>query len=381
MTTTAIYVLGAGMVPFGKHADIPLSMLAAGAVNAALADAGIDSEEIGATYMGTQWGGSMVGQRALKNTGMLGMPIVNVENACSSGSTALHLARMAVAAGVYEACLVIGADQLSKQAGPLPRHPEDFDGSLGMSPPALYATRARRYMHDHKVGAEDLALVCVKNRRHALHNGNAYFRTEVTVDEVLRSRMVSDPLTLLQCCARADGAAALIVGNESLARKAQHAPIRILASQLCSGRYRADFRDMTSPEITVRCAKAAYQEAGIGPSDLHLAEVHDAFSVAELLYYEALGFCDRGEAASLLRDGTTTLGGRLPVNVSGGLMAKGHPPGATGVAQVVDAVQQLRGAAGKRQVAGARNALTHCTGGGVSGLDHGACTIHILRSD
>ena len=375
------YVIGAGMVPFGRHKETPLSELAARAISAALQDADLEGHEIGAAYLGTQWGGSMAGQRALKHTGLLGIPILNVENACSSGSTALHLATQAVTTGLHDLVLVIGADKLSTQSGPLPRHPEDFDGSFGMSPPALYATRARRYMFEHEATPEDMAMVCVKNRRHALDNPKALFQKEVTIDEVLASRMVADPLTLLQCCARADGAAAVIIANESWARKASSAPIRILASQLCSGRFRGDFRDMTTPEITVRCAEMAYAEAGIGPSDIHLAEVHDAFSVAEMLYYEALGFCKRGAAKYLLREGATALGGVLPVNTSGGLMAKGHPPGATGIAQICEAVDQLRGVAGKRQVVGARKALTHCTGGGVSGLDHGACTIHVLASE
>jgi benzoylsuccinyl-CoA thiolase BbsB subunit len=380
MSANSVYVIGAGMVPFGKHKETPLSELAAAAVNAALADAGFEGDELGATYMGTQWGGSMVGQRALKHTGLLGMPIVNVENACSSGSTALHLAKMAVATGVHEAVLVIGADKLSTQSGPLPRHPDDFDGSLGMSPPAVYATRARRYMHETGATSEDLAMVCVKNRRIAVHNPKALFQSELSLEEVLASRLVADPLTLLQCCARADGAAAVVVANEEWARKARRAPARIVASQLCSGKYRGDFRDMTIPEITLRCAAQAYAEAGLGPDDIDLAEVHDAFSIAEMLYYEALGFCKRGDAKNLLREGATSVGGRLPVNPSGGLIAKGHPPGATGVAQVVEAVEQIRGNAGRRQVAGARTALTHCTGGGVSGLDHGACTIHILTA-
>lgn len=380
MSARKVYIIGAGMVPFGRHKETPLSVLGARAIDAALADAGLSGDELGAAYVGTQWGGSMTGQRALKHTGLLGIPVVNVENACSSGSTALHLARMAVANGVHEAVLVLGADKLSTQSGPLPRHPEDFDGVLGMSPPAVYATRAMRYMHEHGATPEDLALVCVKNRRHARNNGNALFQAETSVEEVLASRFVADPLTLLQCCARADGAAAAIVANESWAKKANRAPARILASQLCSGKYRGDFRDMTTPEITVRCVEKAYAEAGLGPGDIHAAEVHDAFSIAEMLYYEALGFCGRGAARHLLREGVTTIGGALPVNTSGGLIAKGHPPGATGVAQIVEALEQLRGEAGDRQVKAARNVLTHCTGGGVSGLDHGACTIHILAS-
>ena len=379
MTLAPAYILGASMVRFAKHPDVSLSTLGAQAAMGALEDAAIPPDRVEAAFVGSQWGGSMVGQRILKQTTMLGMPITNVENACSSGSTALRLARILVGAGVHEVVLAIGVDKLSVQSGPLPRHPEDFDGSLGLSPPALYAMRAKRYMHDHQATAEDLAAVCVKNRRHAVHNPFAQFRSETSVDEVLGSRMVADPLTLLQCCSRADGAAAVVVVSEAVARRQkERQPVRILASSQCSGKYKPGFRDMTVPEITERCAAKAYEEAAIAPGDIDFAEVHDAFSIAELLYYEALGLCRRGEAVQLIRDGSTALGGRVPVNTSGGLIAKGHPPGATGIAQVFEAVQQLRGAAGPRQVAGARLALTQCTGGGVSGLDHGACTIHIL---
>lgn len=381
MSLAPAYIVGAAMVRFGKHTDVPLSMLGAQAAVGALEDAAIDEDRVEAAFVGSQWGGSMVGQRILKQTTMLGMPITNVENACSSGSTALRLARIAVGAGLHDVVLVIGVDKLSIQSGPMPRHPEDFDGSLGLSPPALYAMRARRYIVDHGATSEDLAAVCVKNRRHAVDNPYAQFRTQTSVAEVLGSRLIADPLTLLQCCARADGAAAVVVASEAVARRQKvRAPIRILASEQCSGRYEPGYRDMTVPEITERCAAKAYAAAGIGPKAIDLAEVHDAFSIAELVYYEALGLCGRGEGVNLIRDGSTALGGRVPVNVSGGLIAKGHPPGATGIAQAFEAVQQLRGAAGTRQVRSARTALTHCTGGGVSGLDHGACTIHILSA-
>lgn len=380
MKLAPVFIVGAGMVPFGKHAETPLSALGARAAVAALADAAITEDRVEAAFVGSQWGGSMVGQRILKQTTMLGMPVVNVENACSSGSTALRLACLAVGAGVHDVVLVIGADKLSALAGPLPRHPEDFDGSLGLSPPALYAMRARRYMHEYGATIEDLAAVCVKNRRHAVDNAYAHFRKEISIDEVLASRPVAEPLTLLQCCARADGAAAVVVVSEAVARRSGAAPVRILASTLCSGRFDPGFRDMTMPEITQRCAARAYVDAGITAEDVDLAEVHDAFSIAELLYYEALGLCRRGEGKHLIRDGMTALGGDIPVNPSGGLIAKGHPPGATGVAQIFEAVLQLRGGAGTRQVPDARVALTHCTGGGVSGLDHGACTIHILAA-
>lgn len=365
-------IIGAALAHFGRFPDKPLTDLGTEAVRAALADAGVARQAIDAVYVGTQWGGSMIGQRIMRNVGLPAIPVMNVENACSSGSTALHLACTALKAGTHETVLVLGVDKLSQASGTLPRHGEDYDGTMGLSPPALYAMRARRYMHEHKVDIRDIALVCVKNRRHALHNPHALFRSEITVDEVSNARLVADPLTLLHCCARSDGAAAVIV------TRAKRPGIRILASDLCSGRYKPGFRDMTVPEITVRGAKRAYEAAGLGPKDIDIAEVHDAFSIAEILYYEALGFCAHGEGVPLLRSGATALGGRIPVNVSGGLMAKGHPPGATGIAQIVEIVWQLQGRAGARQVQDAKVGLTHCTGGGVSGLDHGACTIHIL---
>lgn len=377
---TGASIVAAGMTPFGRDPKRPLTALGTQAVLAALADGGVPRSAIQAAYVGTQWGGSMIGQRVMREAGLLGIPILNVENACSSGSSGLREAVIAIRAGVYDCVLVLGCDKLSHASGTLQRHPDDYDGSLGLSPPALYAMRAQRYLHDRGATPADLAMVAVKNRRHALDNAKALFRSEVTLEQVLASRPVAEPLTLLQCCARSDGAAAVIVAREGMAGRPGRAPVSIRASQLCSGRYYPGFRDMTRPEITQRGAAEAYEQAGIGPEDVHCAEVHDAFTVAEVLYYEALGFCPDGEGAAFIRSGASAIGGRLPVNTSGGLLAKGHPPGATGIAQVVEAVTQLRGEAGNRQVDGAKVALTHCTGGGVAGLDHGACTIHILAT-
>lgn len=244
--------------------------------------------------------------------------------------------------------------------------------------PALYAMRATRYMHDFGLTREQLAGVSVKNRRHGALNPDAQMRKPVTLDEVLGSRPIADPFTLLQCCPAGDGAAAIVLCRDSVAAQFRTDPVAVRASDLVTGRYTAGFRDMTVPEITVRGAAEAYEQAGVGPDDVDLAEVHDAFSIAELLYYEALGFCDHGEAGALLDSGATTFGGKVVVNPSGGLLAKGHPIGATGAAQIVEAVRQLRGEAGARQVEGAKVALTHATGGGISGFDHGACSIHIF---
>jgi benzoylsuccinyl-CoA thiolase BbsB subunit len=244
--------------------------------------------------------------------------------------------------------------------------------------PALYAMRARRYMHEYGLTENDIADVSVKARRHGVWNEDAQFRKEVTREEVLASRPVADPLKLFHCCPSGDGAAAVVICSVEKAKKYSSSPIRVIGSEINSGKYMTGYRDMTSPEITLRGAKQLYEEAGIGPEDVDLAEVHDAFAIAELLYYEALGFCAKGDAARLLADGETSVGGSIPVNPSGGLLSKGHPIGSTGVAQIVEIVRQLRGQCGQRQVEGAKVGLTHCTGGGVSGFDHGVCSIHLF---
>lgn len=373
------YIIGVGMIPFGKHPEKTLAEIAWPAVTAALRDAGMEKGAVQAAYCGTALGGMLAGQRILAKIGLTGIPITNVENACSSSSSAMHQAVLAVRAGKYDVVLVIGAEKLTKfGGGTLPLEKEDFEVRQGMVMPALYAMRAMRYMHDYGLSREDLARVSVKNRRHGLHNPVAQMRKEVTVDEVLASRPIADPFTLLQCCPTGDGAAAVIVCSGAVARRYRSDSVKVAASDLTSGRFTPGFRDMTIPEITVRGSHEAYEEAGIGPDDVDVAEVHDAFSIAELLYYEAFGFCGRGEAGAMLARGETEIGGRLPVNPSGGLIAKGHPIGATGAAQVVEIVQQLRGESGPRQVEGAKIGIAHATGGGIAGFDHGACSIHIL---
>jgi benzoylsuccinyl-CoA thiolase BbsB subunit len=310
---------------------------------------------------------------------MTGMPILNFENACSSGSTALREGWLGIASGLYDRVIAVGSEKLTALGGgTLPLAKEDLEVSGGMVMPALYAMRARRYMADFGASKEDLAKVVVKSRENASLNPYAQFTQPTTVEEVLNSRMIADPITLFQCCPTGDGAGAAVLCSMDQARKYTNHPIRIKASVLVSGKYEPGFRDMTIPEITVRASKMAYEMAAIGPEDIDVAEVHDAFSIAELLYYEALGFCGRGEAKKLINEGTTQIGGRIPVNPSGGLISKGHPVGATGLAQVAEIVWQLRGQAGGRQVKDAKVGITHCTGGGIFGLDHGACSIHIL---
>jgi benzoylsuccinyl-CoA thiolase BbsB subunit len=375
-----VVVIGTGAIPFGRHYEKTVAALAAPAILAALADAGAERSDIEAAYCGTALGGMMTGQRCLKPIGMTGIPVVNVENACASSATAFRQAWAGIRAGLHEVALVFGVEKLTKLSGPLPIESDDWEGAHGMVMPALYAMRARRYMHDRGATISDLAEVAVKARRHGALNEIAQMRKQTSVEEVLASRPVAEPLTLLQCCPTGDGAAALVLASAKAARRFGGAgrPVRVISSTLVSGRYMTGFRDMSSPEITKRAARLAYEASGLGPEDVDVVETHDAFTVAELLYYEALGLSKEGEAVALLRSGGSSLGGRVPVNPGGGLLARGHPVGASGAAQLVEITRQLQGRAGSRQVDGAKVGLAHVTGGGISGLDHGAAAIHVL---
>lgn len=377
---TGPLITGVGISDFGRFPHLSEEALAQVAIFAALDDAGLAIRDVQAFYCGNAAGGHLPGQRSLRELHTAGQPVFNIDNACSSGASALHLALQAIHCGQHDTVLVFGMDQLSTLGGgTLPLNPHDWNNRRGMVMPALYAMRARRYMHDHGVPASALADVSVKNRRHGALNPIATFCKVVTREEVLASRPVAEPLTLLQCCpAVVDGAAALVLTTRPPRGKAK--PVRVLASVVQSGISESGLVDMTEAEITARSARLAYEQAGLGPEDLSVIELHDAFTISELLYYEALGLCGRGEAPHLLASGATTLGGRIPVNPSGGLIAKGHPPGATGVAQIVEICEQIQQRAGKRQIPAARIGLSQVTGGGISGVDHAACAIHILSA-
>ncbi|MDS1139775.1 thiolase family protein [Pusillimonas sp. SM2304] len=375
------YIVGAAMIPMGKHRDSSYSGLAVPAVLNALKSAGVAPGQVDAAVCGHAFGGMLTGQRIVKELGIGSIPVTNVDNACSGGATALHLAWKDIAAGRHDIVLVIGVDKLTQfGGGTLPLVVEDPEVRQGIVMPAVYAMRARRYLHERDATVEDLAQVSVKARRHGVRNPYAQFRSEVTVEQVLQSRPISDPLTLMQCCPTGDGAACVILVSEAGRRKLGKPAVRIAASVLHSGQVTAGFRDMLRPEISYDSASDAYEAAGFGPKDLDVIELHDAFSIAELVYYEALGLCPPGESANYLRQGKTTYGGDVVVNPSGGLLSKGHPVGASGVAQAVEIYWQLTGQAGQRQVDGAKRGLSHVTGGGIAGLDHGACTIHLYET-
>jgi benzoylsuccinyl-CoA thiolase BbsB subunit len=374
-----VCVIGTGLVPFGKYPDKTLAEIGWPAVKEAILESGIPPKQIDAVYCGTALGGMLAGQRVMKSLGATGMSIINVENACSSSSSALAEAWTAVASGRHDLVVVVGVEKLTKfGGGTLPLEKEDWEVNQGMVMPALYAMRARRYMHEYGLTARQLGEVSVKAHEHGALNPNAQIRKRVTIEEVMASRPVADPFTLWHCCPTGDGAAALVIASGDVARRHKTDPVRVTASEVTSGLYTNGYRDMTWAELTARGAKEAYEMAGVEPDDVAVAELHDAFTIAELMYYEAFGFCERGHAYELLSSGATSLGGDICVNPSGGLLSRGHPVGATGAAQAVEIVRQLEGRAGAHQVEGAKVGLAHATGGGIAGLDHGACSIHIF---
>jgi len=302
--------------------------------------------------------------------------VVTLENACASGTTALVEGHEAVRTGRYRRVLALGLEQMSTFFGGA-IHPEssDAEGVSGLALPALYAMAAHRYLQTGAATAEQLAAVSVKNHAHALHNPRAQYSGSYTVEQVLGSRMIADPLTVLQCCPTSDGAAAAVLAPAD--GSTRHVPVRGLA--LRSG----DLWDHRSPhvwgyDLIAATAALAYEQAGTGPGDVDLFEVHDAFTIGEVATTEALGIVGPGDGGKAAESGRTAIGGASPVNPSGGLLSRGHPLGATGLAQVAEVVWQLRDEAGGRQVEGARVGLVETMGGGVSGIDGNACVVAVL---
>ncbi|MBA2450020.1 MAG: thiolase family protein [Chloroflexi bacterium] len=382
-------ILGVGMTRFGRHPDRSLKDLAREAVALSLSDAGLGPEAVQMALVGNAMAGTMTGQESvrgqvvLQDTGIGGVPIVNVENACASSSTALHLACNAVVAGQAECVLVVGVEKLY--------HPDRRRTLLALAGAAevtentpaapnsspfmeIYAERVRRYLHTHGLTAHDLAWIASKNHGHAVENPLAQYREPYTPEEVLASPMVAEPLTRLMCSPITDGAAAAVVTSERFAREQGRDGVAIRASVLVSGHPSVD---EDNEAVLARAAAAAYATAGAGPDDVDVAEVHDAAASGELLAYAPLGLCRPGEESRLIADGFTALGGTKPVNPSGGLETKGNPSGATGLGQIAELVCQLRGQAGARQVPGARIAVAENAGGTVADRTAAVC-IHVL---
>ncbi len=376
-------ILGIGITPFGRHVEQTIVSLGVDAGLAALQDSAIDRQKIGAGFFANAlgariFGDSTIGQNVFAELGITRIPVVNTENACTSGSTAFYLAIHAIDSGQCDAALVIGAEKMCVTGlGLIDSGNTEIETQLGMVTPAGFAMRAQRHMYLHGTTPEQLAAVTVKSRRHAALNPLAQFRKPESIPEVLASPMIADPLTRSQCCPIADGAAAVVLVSDGYAARFERA-IRVDAAILTSGSYENQ-GDITYWETDQRTAALAYEKAGIGPGDIDLVECHDAFTIAEILHYEALGLCEPGEGGRLVESGATSLGGRIPVNVSGGLLSRGHPVSATGVAQLVEIVSQLRHEAGPRQVENCRTGLAHCMGGDRAG-DAKSCTVIVLSN-
>jgi len=373
-----VYVVGVGMHPFNND-GVPVPDMAYVAGVGALDDAGVDFPEVGALYNGYLGGGITAGVHVAKEFGLTGLPVTHVENASATGSCAFGEAVHAVAGGRVDVAMALGFDDMNRMTG-LGRGGR---GGLGaedvMLPAAFFAMWATRRMHDERTTIETFAAIAAKNWNHARENPMAQRRADhpVTVEEVLASTMISYPHTSKMACAAGGGAAAAIVATEEVARRLGGPRIKVLASQQRSETYtdgHVFLGAVIGPaQMTRDTAGAAYEQAGLGPADLDLVQVHDAFPVEELVYYELLGICADGEGDKLVATGETSLGGRIPFSTDGGLTARGHPGGPTGLAQVHETVLQLRGAAGPRQVDGARTGMCHMAGAG------SVCVIHILQ--
>jgi acetyl-CoA acetyltransferase len=382
-----VSIIGVGMTRFGKFLERSMQDLGREAAWNAIEDANVTVKDIGVVYVGnalapqlTELKGT-IGQHVLTEAGIFGVPVINVENACSSGSTALRGATLEVASGTSDVALALGVEKLfcgdtARSAAAMAQG--TTLAKFGFMFVALYSMQLRKWVEKYGVTKEQFAKVVVKNSYNGSLNPYAQFRKPMTIEEVLNSRVVAEPLTQYMCSTMGDGAAAAIVCAKEVARKYTSKPlVDIAACELVSGTY--TFPDEAHEPITGRAARRAYEKAGIGPGDVDVAEVHDGMAPAELLLYEELGFCKQGEAGWMIDEGRTALTGTIPVNPSGGLAAKGHPVAATGLAQVAEIVWQLRGVAGQRQVSNKpKVGLTENAGGWASD-DNAACAVTILK--
>jgi len=377
---TDAYVVGVDMIKFGRFPDKTVPQLGAEAALLALDDCGLTIHQMEALYCGNLGQASgMVGQRILQQIGQTGIPVVNVANACATGATAFREAWAAVKAGLYDVVLAVGVEQMGKGllggAGGGTGIPKE--GLLGSGTmPAVFAEAGLEHSRKYGTTFAQFAKVSVKNHHHSTLNPKAMYQMETPLEMVMNAEMISYPNTKLMCSVNVDGSAAAVICSEKKARELglMKRAVKVRASVLTSDPWQE--RDLVMPDVnscTRLAAKKAYEMAGLGAADIDLVELHDCFATAEILHYENLGLCKDGEAGRMIDTGEVALGGRIPVNVSGGLLSKGHPLGATGIANIYEVTTHLRGEAGKRQVQGARIGMTHVIGLG------SACGIHILE--
>lgn len=377
---TDAYIVGVDMIKFGRFPDRGVPEIGAESALLALDDCGLEIQKMEALYCGNLGqAGAMVGQRILQQIGQTGIPVVNCANACATGATAFREAWMAVKAGVYDLVLAVGVEQMGKGllggGGGGKGIPKE--GMLGSGTmPAVFAEAGMEHARNYGTTFEQFAKVSVKNHHHSTMNPKAMYQIETPLDVVMNAEMIAYPNTKLMCSVNVDGSAAAVIASEKKARELglMGRAVKVSASALTSDPWQE--RDLVMPDVntcTRKAAQTAFEMAGIGPQDVDLVELHDCFATAEILHYENLGLCGDGEAGRMIDEGQTALGGRVPVNVSGGLLSKGHPLGATGIANIYEVSTHLRGEAGKRQVEGAKVGMTHVIGLG------SACGIHILE--
>lgn len=375
-----VIIGGVGVTTFGKQPGRRPRDLVAEAVRQALDDACLAPSDIQMAYCSSLYQGPGVGQRLLKDAGFAGTPIINVENACASSSTSVYLAATFISSGAVDAALCVGVESFS-HPGVATLPSDDPLAAVGATWPVMYALQARSALAAGRFSERQLARIAVKNRTHASANPKAHYQDLITEDEVLASRMVCDPLTLLQCCPHSDGAAAVVLLSERKAQQtsASRAMVRLKGSAMRSG----VLTDKARPEIPVSAIVAglAYAQASIDPADIDVCELHDAFTIGEADHYETLKLCEDGGAADFIERGGGWHGSNgVVVNPGGGLMSRGHPLGATGAAQLAEVVTQLRGEAGDRQVPGARVGVTHTMGGTVFEMESNVSVVHVLTT-
>tara|TARA_B100001765_G_C19489730_1_gene333259 strand:+ start:427 stop:1569 length:1143 start_codon:yes stop_codon:yes gene_type:complete len=374
-----VYVLGVDMIKFGRFPDRSVPSLGAEAALMALDDSGLTIQDMQALYCGNLGQASaMVGQRILQEIGQTGMPVVNCANACATGATAFREAWTSIKAGLYDVVLAVGVEQMGKGllggtgAGKgIPK-----EGLLGSGTmPAVFAEAGMEHSRKYGTTFEQFAKISVKNHHHSTMNPKAMYQIETPLEEVMNAEMISYPNSKLMCSVNVDGSAAAVLVSEKKAKElGMDRVVKVRASVITSDPFQE--RDLVMPDVntcTRNAAKEAYEMAGVGPEDIDLVELHDCFATAEMLHYENLGLCKDGDAGKMIDEGEVELGGKVPVNVSGGLLSKGHPLGATGIANIYEICTHLREEAGERQVEGAKLGLTHVIGLG------SACGIHILE--
>nr|WP_145550969.1 lipid-transfer protein [Variovorax boronicumulans] len=388
-----VYVAGVGMIPFTKPGKSEAyNVMGARAAELALKDAGVPYDAVQQAYVSYVYGDSTAGQAAIYGVGLSGIPVFNLNNNCSSGSSALYLARQAVESGVAECAIALGFEQMVPGAlkgayddrpSPMARFAETMDqlqGTHAGAPRAaqFFGGAGRDYIKQYGIRPDTFGRISVKARQHAARNPLAVFRDTVTLEEVMASPAVFDPLTRLQCCPPTCGAAATIVCSEEFAKKHGIAlKVRIAAQSMTTDTPSTfdsgDMRRVVGYDMTAAAARQVYEAAGVGPEDVDVVELHDCFTANELITYEGLGLTPEGTAEKFILDGDNTYGGKVVTNPSGGLLSKGHPLGATGLAQCYELTHQLRGTADQRQVEGARLALQHNLGLG------GACVVTLYE--